>query len=77
MNYSTITHEDCIQLVKIILETSDDDVVIDFELFSELVVLLSEDIPGLEFLSDEDLSFLISDCWTIYQQNPLSNPSDQ
>ena len=77
MNYSTITHEDCIQLVKIILETSDDDVVIDFELFSELVVLLSEDIPGLEFITEDELADLISNCWTIYQQQLLSSSLDQ
>lgn len=76
MNDSTITHEDCIQLVHIILETSNDDVV-DFELFSELVAVLSEDIPGLEFITEDELADLISNCWTIYQQKLLSNSTDQ
>lgn len=75
MNYHTITQDEKSQLVGIIQESS--DYPIDLELFGEMIGALSEDIPGLEFLSDEDLSSLISECWEIYQQNPVAQAGDK
>ena len=70
MNNHTLTQEEKTKLVTIILASSEHP--IDFELFGEMITVLSEDIPGLEFLSDEDLSSLTADCWEIYQQNPVA-----
>jgi hypothetical protein len=74
MNDHTMTQDEKSKLVTIILESS--EYPIDFDLFSELIAVLSEDIPGLEFLSEDELSCLISDCWEMYQQNQLSSPGN-
>lgn len=70
MSYSNITQDEKTQLVSIIQESSEHP--IDFDLFGEMIAVLSEDIPGLEFLSDKDLSSLTADCWEIYKQNPVA-----
>lgn len=70
MNYDTITQADKAKLVAIIIETSEE--ALDFDLFGEIVATLSEDIPGLEFISDEELESLISDCWEIYLAQPVA-----
>lgn len=70
MSYQTFTDADKINLVSIILETSDQ--AIDFDLFQELIGILSEDIPGLEFLSDDQLSSLTTECWEIYLASPVA-----
>jgi len=70
MNYNTITQADKANLVAIIVESSEEP--LDFDLFSEIVATLSEDVPGLEFISDESLASLISDCWEIYLAQPVA-----
>lgn len=75
MNYSNITPDEKAKLVTTILESNEDP--IDLDLFGEMIVVLAEDIPGLEFLSDEDLSSLTADCWEIYQQNPVAQSEDE
>lgn len=70
MNNHTLTQEEKTKLVTIILASS--EYPIDFELFGEMITVLSEDIPGLEFISEDELSSLISDCWEIYQQRPVA-----
>lgn len=70
MNHQTVADAEKVKLVSIILETSDQ--AIDFDLFEELIGILSEDIPGLEFLSDDQLSSLADDCWEIYLAHPVA-----
>ena len=70
MNNHTLTQEEKTKLVTIILASSEHP--IDFELFGEMITVLSEDIPGLEFISEDELSSLISDCWEIVQQRPVA-----
>ncbi|WP_415878404.1 hypothetical protein [Methylomonas sp. TEB] len=64
MNYNEVSDTDKTNLVDIILETS--TTPLDFDLFAELIGTLSEDIPGLELLSETGLANLIADCWQIY-----------
>ena len=71
MNYSIITEADKTNLVAIIIETSEE--VLDFDLFTELVATLSEDIPGLEFITEDELASLITDCWEIYLAAPVAH----
>ena len=70
MNNHITTQDEKTKLVTIILESSEHP--IEFDLFGEMIAVMSEDIPGLEFLSEENLSSLTADCWEIYQQNPVA-----
>ena len=69
MNYQTLNSDEKTRLITIILDSVDESM--DFDDFQETISLLCEDIPGLECLSDEAFSALLTDCWEIFQQTPL------
>ena len=71
MNYQTLNSEEKTQLVKIILDSIDESM--EFEDFQETIGLLCEDIPGLESLSDDSFSTLLTDCWEIFQHSPVAH----
>ena len=65
MNYQTLNSDEKTRLITIILNSVDE--CIEFDDFQETICLLSEDIPGLECLSDDSLSALVMDCWEIFR----------
>ena len=69
MNYQTLNTDEKTRLITTILDSIDEP--IEFDNFQETISLLCEDIPGLECLSDESFSALLTDCWEIFQQTPL------
>jgi hypothetical protein len=69
MNYQTLNSDEKTRLVMIILDSIDE--LMEFDDFQETIGLLCEDIAGLECLSDESFSALVTDCWKIFQQTPL------
>ena len=69
MNYQTLNSDEKTRLVKIILDSVDESMELND--FQETISLLYEDIPGLEFISDDSLSALVMDCWEIFQHHPL------
>ena len=69
MNYQTLNSDEKNRLIMIILDSIDESM--EFDDFQETVGLLCEEIPGLECLSDEAFSALVTDFWKIYQQTPL------
>ena len=69
MKYQTLNSDEKTRLVTIILDSIDESM--EFDDFQETIGLLCEDIPGLECLSDESFSALLTDCWEIFQQTPL------
>jgi hypothetical protein len=56
------------KLVAIIQESNPS---MDFDEFEETIGLMCEDIPGLESITEEEFSALVTDCWEIYQQTLL------
>ena len=64
MNYQTLNSDEKTRLVTIILDSIDSLMEVDD--FQETIGLLCEDIPGLECLSDDSLSALVTDCWEIF-----------
>ena len=75
MNYQTLNSDEKTRLITIILDSIDS--VMEFDDFQETIGLLCEDIPGLECLSDEAFSALVTDCWKIFQQNLLPDSGNQ
>ena len=71
MNYQTLNSDEKTRLVTIILDSIDESM--DFDDFQETVGLLCEEIPGLECLSDEYFSALVTDCWEIFQHSPVAH----
>ena len=71
MNYQTLNSDEKTRLVTIILGSIDESM--DFYDFQETISLLCEDIPGLECLSDDSLSALVTDCWEIFQHSPVAH----
>jgi hypothetical protein len=71
MNYQTLNSDEKTRLVTIILDSIDESM--EFDDFKETIGLLSEDIPGLECLSDESFSALVTDCWEIFQHSPVAH----
>ena len=69
MNYQTLNSDEKTRLVMIILDSMDESMELDD--FQETICLLCEDIPGLECLSDDSLSALVTDCWEIFQHPSL------
>lgn len=74
MKTTPLTTDQKHTLVTIILEANHE--ILDFELFAEMVLSLSEDIPGLEYMTDEESTDLVNDCWSIYRQIVLSHTGD-
>ena len=71
MNYQTLNSDEKNRLVTIILDSIDEPM--EFDDFQETISLLCEDIPGLEYLSDESLSALVIECWESFQHSPVAN----
>lgn len=71
MNYQTLNSDEKTRLVSIILDSINE--FMGFDDFQETIGLLCEDIPGLECLSNESFSSLVTDCWEIFQQNPVAH----
>ena len=71
MNYQTLNSDEKTRLVTIILDSIDESM--EFDDFQETIGLLCEDIPGLECLSDESFSALVTDCWEIFQHSPVAH----
>jgi hypothetical protein len=69
MNYQTLNSDEKTRLITIILDSINS--LMSFDDFQETISLLCEDIPGLEFISDDSLSALVMDCWEIFQHHPL------
>jgi hypothetical protein len=69
MNYQTLNSDEKNRLIMIILDSIDEPM--EFDEFQETIGLFCEDIPGLECLSDDSLSALVTDCWEIFQHHPL------
>ena len=69
MNYQTLNSDEKTRLVSIILDSIDESM--EFDDFQETIGLLCEDIPGLECLSNESFSALVTDCWEIFQHSPV------
>ena len=69
MNYQTLNSDEKTRLITTFLVSIDE--CIEFDDFQETISLLCEDIPGLEFISDDSLSALVMDCWEIFHQTPL------
>ena len=70
MSYQTLNSDEKTRIITIILDSIDE--LMEFDDFQETINLLCEDIPGLEFISDDSLSALVIDCWEIFQHTPLS-----
>jgi len=68
MNYQALNQDDKINLIAIIRESNPS---IDFDEFEETIGLMCEDIPGLESITEEEFSSLVTECWEIYQQTLL------
>jgi hypothetical protein len=75
MKYQTLNTGEKTRLVMTILETIDEPM--EFDDFQETIGLLTENIPGLEGLSVDSFSALVTDCWEIFQQTPLSNTDNR
>lgn len=75
MNYQILNSDEKIRLVNSILESI--EVPIEFDEFQETIGLISENIPGLESLSDDSFSELVKDCWEIFQESPLPFSDDR
>jgi hypothetical protein len=75
MNYQTLNTGEKIRLVMMILETIDEPM--EFDDFQETIGLMCEDLPGLECLSVDSFSALVTDCWEIFQQILLSNTANR
>jgi hypothetical protein len=75
MNYKTLNTGEKTRLVMTILETIDEPM--EFDDFQETIGLMTEDIPGLEGLSVDSFLVLVTDCWEIFQQTPLSNTDNR
>ena len=71
MNYQTLNSDEKTRLITIILDSIDS--LMEFDDFQETVGLLCEEIPGLECLSDESFSALVTDCWEIFQHSPVAH----
>ena len=71
MNYKTLNSKEKKRLVMIILDSMDERM--EFDDFQETIGLLCEDIPGLECLSDESFSSLVTDCWENFQHSPVAH----
>ena len=71
MNYQALNSDEKNRLVMIILDSIDSLMEVDD--FQETIGLLCEDIPGLECLSDDSLSALVTDCWEIFQHSPVAH----
>ena len=69
MNYPPLNPDEKTRLITTILDSIDE--LIAFDDFQETIGLLCEDIPGLEFISDDSLSALVMDCWEIIRHHPL------
>ena len=69
MNYQTLNSDEKTRLVTIILDSIDE--LMEFDDFQETISLLCENIPGLECLSNDCFSALLTDCWEIFQHPPL------
>ena len=69
MNYQTLNSDEKNRLVTIILDSINESM--EFDDFQETIGLLCENIPGLECLSDDSFSALVTDCWEIFQQTLL------
>lgn len=75
MNYQTLNTGEKIRLVMMILEALEEPIT--FEGFQETIGLMCEDLTGLEGLSVDSFSALVTDCWEIFQQSPLSNTDNR
>jgi hypothetical protein len=71
MNYHALTSGEKARLVMTILESIDGP--IEFDEFQETVGLLCEDIPGLEGVTENFLSALVTDCWEIYSVKTVAS----
>ena len=71
MNYQTLNSDQKNRLITTILDSIDESM--EFDDFQETIGLLCEDIPGLECLSDESFSTLVTDCWEIFQHSPVAH----
>jgi hypothetical protein len=71
MKYQTLNSDEKNRLITIILDSIDESM--NFDDFQETVGLLCEEIPGLECLSDEAFSALVTDCWEIFQHSPVAH----
>ena len=69
MNYQTLNSDEKTRLITTILDLVDE--LKEFDDFQETIGLLCEDIPGLEFISDDSLSALIMECWELFRHHPL------
>lgn len=67
MNYQTLSPDEKVRLVEAIKEDLNGRKV-TFDDFRERVGLSCDDIPGLEYLGDEDLATLVAECWSIYRR---------
>ncbi len=75
MNYQTLNTGEKIRLVMMILEALEEPIT--FKDFQETIGLMCEDLAGLEGLSVDSFSALVTDCWEIFQQTPLSNTDNR
>jgi hypothetical protein len=71
MNYQTLNPDEKNRLITTILDSIDESM--EFDDFQETIGLLCEEIPGLESLSDDSLSALVTDCWEIFQHSPVAH----
>jgi hypothetical protein len=70
MNNQNLNTDEKTRLITFILDSIDGSM--EFDDFQETIGLLCEDIPGLECLSDDSFSALVTDCWEIFQHSPVA-----